>query len=184
MSNAPTRSTKNSQWYSHFPGNFTDSTIGYTAAQIGVYILLRDIYWQRSGELPEDVTRRLSIYSASPADISMVLDKFFPEGRNADLDDEMNTVDGIRSKRREAGKAGGLKKGENAKAKETPKAKPEGEAKDTKEEPSPQLSQSDRNLAIDAAETQGYCFPFPLNTYAEAEKWLKEQGIEIPWEDF
>ncbi|PXX37837.1 DUF1376 domain-containing protein [Aquitalea magnusonii] len=77
-------------WFAMDAGAFLAETTGLSAAHVGVYIRLMNLYWALGGKLPEDMKllrRRIGVTTdAEECALQEIMDEFFPSGRHEYLD--------------------------------------------------------------------------------------------------
>jgi uncharacterized protein YdaU (DUF1376 family) len=93
---APRRSSDRLSWFKFDAGAFIADTNGLPAAHVGILARLLSLYWTGGGSLPDNpaiLKRKLGVTTSDDEQaLQEVLAEFFPEGRHAQLETQLEEV--------------------------------------------------------------------------------------------
>lgn len=83
-------------WFKMDAGLFLTDTFGFSAAHVGIYVRLLNLYWMNGAEVltnPTRLRRMAAIQTDEDAQaLQELLDEFFREGKHSLLDTQMEEV--------------------------------------------------------------------------------------------
>jgi uncharacterized protein YdaU (DUF1376 family) len=113
------RKTGRMAWFKFDAGSFMSDTSGLSMTHVGIYTRLVGLYWTSGNKLPSDqniMKRKIGITTDEEAEaLSQVLEEFFPDGTNLDLDDQLAEAATISQKASESRRIG-IEKAKQTKA--------------------------------------------------------------------
>lgn len=93
---APRRKSDRLSWFKMDAGAFLADTNGLPAVHVGIYARLISLYWALGGKLPDTLTilkRKIGVSNHDDEQaLQEILDEFFPDGCNAQLDNQLEEV--------------------------------------------------------------------------------------------
>lgn len=93
---APRKKSDRLSWFKMDAGAFLADTTGLSAAHVGIYARLLNLYWTQGAQLPDNPVRLKRLIGIStPEDeqtLQEVLEEFFPGNRNERLDIQLEEV--------------------------------------------------------------------------------------------
>lgn len=93
---SPHKKSDRLSWFKMDAGAFLADTTGLPAAHVGIYARLLSLYWTGVGSLPDNpsiLKRKVGITTSDDEQaLQEVLAEFFPDGRNVQLDTQLEEV--------------------------------------------------------------------------------------------